>query len=261
MHRFQAASLRVHHGGLGGGEPRPAGRVSAHEMNRILIAAAILAVCASVPAATAHKPPDKPPKKQPGKPVDTPGKQAGALSLTVTPNPVRFGRSVTLSGTLTGPNPTGRTITLREDPFPFDDLSNVGTVDTDAAGNYSFVRSPTANTRYQTRQGGAESETVTVAVKPRVSLRFGDRTPAAGKRVRLSGKVCPEHDGGTLEIQRRKAPKQWRTVARVTMADAGTCSSYRRRLRVRRDGAFRTFFAADPDHAAARSGVRRIDVR
>jgi hypothetical protein len=229
-------------------------------MNRILIAVTVLAACASVPAATANKPPDKPAKKQPGKPVDTPGKQAGALSLTVAPNPVKFGQSVTISGSLTGPNPTGRTITLREDPFPFDNLSNVGTVDTDAQGNYSFVRSPTANTRYQTRQGGTESEIVTVAVKPRITLRFGDRTPAAGRRVRLRGKVCPEHDGGTLQIQRRKASKQWRTVAQVTMADAGSCSSYARRLRVRRDGAFRTLFAADSDHAATRSRVRRIDV-
>jgi hypothetical protein len=225
-------------------------------MKRILLAATVLAACASVPAATAQKPPDKPPKKPPDKTVDQPG----TLSLTVTPNPVKFGRSVTVSGNLTAPNNIGRTITLREDPFPFDNLSNVGSTDTDAQGNYSFVRSPTVNTNYQVRRGGVESQTVTVAVKPRVSLRFGDRTPPAGKRIRLSGKVCPEHDGGTLEIQRRKAPKQWRTVARVTMADAGTCSSYRRRLRVRRDGGFRTFFAADSDHAAARSRVRRIDV-
>jgi hypothetical protein len=224
-------------------------------MKRTLLALTVLAACASVPSAIAQKPPDKPPKP-PGKP----GEQAAELSLTATPNPVKFGRSVTLTGTLTGPNNTGRTITLREDPFAFDNFSNVGTVDTDAQGNFSFVRSPAVNTNYQARRGGAESQTVTVTVSPRVTLRFGDRTPAAGKRVRLSGKVCPEHDGGTLEIQRRKAPKRWRTVARVTMADAGTCSSYARRLRVRRDGAFRTFFAADSDHAAARSRVRRIDV-
>jgi hypothetical protein len=225
-------------------------------MKRILLAATVLAACASVPAATAHKPPDKPPKDPPGKA----GKQPGTLSLTATPNPVRFGQSVTISGNLTGPNNTGRTITLREDPFPFGDPANVGTADTDAQGNYSFVRSPTVNTQYQVRRGGVESENVTVAVKPRLSLRVGDRTPAAGERVRLRGKVCPEHDGGTVQIQRRKAPKQWRTVAQVTLADAGTCSSYTRRLRVRRDGAFRTLFAADSDHAAARSRVRRIDV-
>jgi hypothetical protein len=229
-------------------------------MKRILLGAAVLAACASVPAATAQKPPDKPPKDRPGNKVDAPEGQPGALSLTATPNPVKFGRSVTISGTLTGPNNTGRTITLREDPFAFDNFSNVGTVDTDAQGNYSFVRSPAVNTNYQVRRGGAESQTVTVTVSPRVTLRFGDRTPAAGRRVRLRGKVCPEHDGGTLQIQRRKAPKQWRTVAQVTMADAGTCSSYAHRLRVRRDGAFRTLFAADADHAAARSRVRRIDV-
>jgi hypothetical protein len=234
-------------------------------MNRILIATTVLVACASVSAANAQPPPDKPPKKKPpGKPVDTPPKQprgqAGALSLSATPNTVRFGRSVTLTGRLTGRNNTGRTVTLLEDSFPFDHLTNVGSSSTDGQGNYSFVRSPTANTSYQTRQGGVESPTITVAVRPRVSLRFGDRTPAAGKRVRVSGRVCPEHDGGSLQIQRRKAPKRWRTVARVVMADAGTCSSYARRVRVRRDGAYRTFFAGDSDHAAARSRVRRIDV-
>jgi hypothetical protein len=233
-------------------------------MNRILIATTVLVACASVPAATAQKPPDKPPKKPPGKPVDKPPKQppgqAAGLSLSAAPNTVKFGRSVTVSGTLTGRNNTGRTVTLLEDSSPFDQLTNVGSASTDAQGNYSFVRSPTANTNYQARQGGVESPTVTVAVSPRVSLRFGDRTPAAGKRVRLRGRVCPEHDGGSLQIQRRKADKRWRTVARVVMADAGTCSSYARRLRVRRDGAYRTFFAGDSDHAAARSRVRRIDV-
>jgi hypothetical protein len=231
-------------------------------MKRILLALAVLATCALVPAATAHKPPDKPPKER-GKPPKERGKpdrQPASLSLTVTPNPVKHGRSVTISGTLTEPNNTGRTVTLREDPFPFDSLSNVASAATEAQGNYTFTRSPTVNTVYLARRGGVESAAVTVSVSPRVTLRFRDRTPAAGRRVRLSGRVCPEHDGGTLEIQRRKAPRQWRTVARVTMADAGACSSYRRRLRLRRDGAFRTLFAADSDHAAAASRVRRIDV-
>ena len=130
-------------------------------MKRTLLALTVLAACASLPAASAHKPPDKPPKP-PGKPGETPGEQASGLSLAATPNPVKFGRSVTLSGTLTGPNNTGRTITLREDPFAFDNFSSVGTVDTDAQGNYSFVRSPAVNTNYQVRRGGAESQTVTV---------------------------------------------------------------------------------------------------
>jgi hypothetical protein len=90
---------------------------------------------------------------------------------------------------------------------------------------------------------------------------LSDRTPAAGKRVRFSGRVCPQHDGVSLALQRRTAPKQWRTVARVVTADAGDeCSTYSRRRRVRRDGVYRTFFSADADHAAGSSRARRIDV-
>jgi hypothetical protein len=221
-------------------------------MKRFLVAATALVTCVAVSAATAQQPGGKPPGKPP--------KEPAKLSLSAAPSPVKFGRSVTLSGKLNGPKADGRTVSLREDPFPFDNLTNVATASTDAQGDYAFVQSPTANTRYQARQGGTESEIVTVLVSPRISLRLSDRTPAAGKRVRFAGKVCPEHDGGTLEIQRRTAPKRWRTVARVTLADAGNCSSYARRQRVRRDGVFRSFFAADNDHAAGSSRARRIDV-
>ena len=215
-------------------------------MKRALATATVLVLCVAVPAAvTAQKPP----------------KQPGQLSLSGAPNPVKFGKSVTISGKLTGPGKANKDVTLSEDPFPFDDLTMVGTATVDEHGDYSFVRNPSVNTLYQARQGGLESEILTVSVSPRVSLRVGDRTPAAGKRVRFSGRVCPQHDGASLAIQRRRAPKRWRTVARVVTADAGgECSTYSRRRRVRRDDVYRTFFSGDADHAAASSRARRIDV-
>jgi hypothetical protein len=188
--------------------------------------------------------------------------QPGNLTLTASAETVKFGRTVTLSGKLTGPKSEGKNVTLREDPFPFDAFDNVGTATTDANGDYGFTRTPTVNTRYQTRQGSEESQVVTVAVSPAIRLRVGDRTPAAGRRVRFSGRVCPEHDGAALAIQRRRAPGRWRTVRRATLADApGTaCSTYSRRVRVRRDGTYRAFVAAHADHAAGTSRSRRIDV-
>jgi hypothetical protein len=220
-------------------------------MKPIVLATTVLVVLATVAGASAQKPPKQP----------KPPKQAHQLSLSATPNPVKFGRSVTLAGKLTGPSGTSKTVSLREDPFPFDHFTTVATASSDAEGDVSFQRSPTVNTNYQARQGGVESETVTVSVSPRVTLRVGDRTPRAGKRVRFSGRICPQHDGVALELQRRVAPKQWRTVRRVTTTDAGEeCSTYGRRLRVRRDRTFRTFFAGDQDHAASASRRRRIDV-
>jgi hypothetical protein len=217
-------------------------------MKLIVLAITVIVVLSAVAGANAQKPP-KPPKQQ------------HRLSLSATPNAVKFGRSVTLAGKLTGPAKTSKTVSLWEDPFPFDNFMNIATVSSDGQGDFSFQRSPAVNTNYQARQGGIESGTVTVGVSPRLSLRLGDRTPAAGNRVRFSGRICPQHDGASLEIQRRVAPKQWRTVRRVTTTDAGEeCSTYARRLRVRRDRTFRTFFAADVDHAAAASRRRRIDV-
>jgi hypothetical protein len=188
--------------------------------------------------------------------------QPGNLTLSASADNVRFGQSVTLSGKLTGPNNDGRNVTLREDPFPFDAFDNVGNATTGPTGDYAFTRTPTVNTRYQARQGSEESQVVEVTVSPRVSMRVGDRTPAAGRRVRFRGRVCPEHDGATLAIQRRRAPGQWRTVRRTTLADVPgtTCSRYSRRVRVRRDGRYRAFLAADADHAAGASRSRRIDV-
>jgi hypothetical protein len=217
-------------------------------MKPTLLTIALFIALVAAAGASAQKPP-KPPKQPHG------------LSLAATPNPVKFGRSVTLVGRLTGPSKSSKTVSLWEDPFPFDHFTNVATASSDAQGDVSFQRSPAVNTNYQARQGGVESSTVTVSVSPRLSLRVSDRTPAAGKRVRFSGRICPQHDGTSLKIQRRVAPKKWRTVRRVTTTDAGEeCSTYARRLRVRRDRVFRTFFAADQDHAAAASRRRRIDV-
>jgi hypothetical protein len=92
-------------------------------------------------------------------------------------------------------------------------------------------------------------------------LRLSDRTPARGQRVRLSGTLCPEHDGVAIALQRR-TPSGWRTVARPVLKDVvgATCSSYAKRLRVRRDSAYRARFTGDADHVAGNSRVRRAAV-
>jgi hypothetical protein len=188
--------------------------------------------------------------------------QPGKLSISATPNPVKFGRDVVISGKRTGPNNSGVVTTLREDSFPFDVFTDAATTATDAQGDYAFTRTPGFNTRYQATQGTMLSEIITVRVRPSISLRLSDRTPQARTRVRFSGRVCPEHDNATLRIQRRVAPRQWRTIRGTRLADApgSTCSTYSRELLIRRDSVWRTFLPGHPDHAAGASRARRIDV-
>jgi hypothetical protein len=195
-------------------------------------------------------------------PNHQPGTQ-GNLTIDATPDTVRFGRAVTLSGKLTGANNATRPVTIEHDPFPVDTFTPLGATTTNATGDWSFVHdSPAVNTRYRARSGGNESQIVTVGVRPAISLRLSDYTPDVGERVRFFGRLCPEHDGTRIAIQRRFGPNDWRTVRRTTLKDiAGSaCSSYSRRVPVRRDGAYRVRFRGDADHVAGNSRVRRANV-
>lgn len=214
------------------------------------LAIAIAGLAAFVPTAAAtHQP-----NHQPGGP--------GNLTIDATPDTVRFGRAVTLSGKLTGGNNATRPVTIEHDPFPVDTFTQLGTTTTNATGDWSFAHdSPAVNTRYRARSSGNESQIVTVGVRPAIRLRVSDRTPDVGERVRFFGRLCPEHDGVRIALQRRFGDT-WRTLRRPMLKDiAGSaCSSYSKRLRVRRDGAYRTRFLGDAHHVAGNSRVRRVNV-
>jgi hypothetical protein len=183
------------------------------------------------------------------------------LTISVTPTTIKFGGSVTLSGKLTGANNSGRAVTVEEDVYPLDTFTNAGTTTTNATGDWTLVQKPSANTRYRARSGNAESKTVDVMVRPAISLKLSDRTPAKGQRVRFSGKLCPERDGATVALQRRSGTT-WRTIRKPVLKDMPntTCSSYSARARVRRDGAYRTRFLGDATNVAGNSRVRRANV-
>ncbi len=182
------------------------------------------------------------------------------LSLGAAPNTIVLGGATVLSGRLKGPNKAGRIVTLQGAPHPFTSFTdNIATTTTSAGGDFSFTRRPRLHTRYRVRVGGVLSSTVTVLVRQRVSLRLSDRTPRRGQVVRFSGRSCPTHDGAVVSIQKRTSTGGWRTVRRTTLRDASRCSVYSRRLRIYRDGTFRSVVARDADHARGFSRRRFAD--
>ena len=177
-------------------------------MNRSIgLVTALLTAACFAPGASAHH--------QPGHQGGG-GGNAGNPSLSAKPNPVLSGRTLTLTGKLTGADNSAQQIILRSDPFPFGVFGNVATATTDANGDFTFVQRPTLNTNYVARRGGDESSVVTVAVQPRVGLRLSDYTPRRGQLVRFFGRVCPQHTGIALAIQRRFSTG-YRTVRRATL--------------------------------------------
>jgi hypothetical protein len=210
----------------------------------VIATAALLSLAA--PAAATHRPGHG---------------EARNITISAAPTTVKFGGSVALSGKLTGSNNAGRPVNIEQDVFPVDAFTDAGSVTTNATGDWTFAHTPAANTRYRARSGNAESQNVDVMVRPAIRLRLSDRTPNPGQRVRFFGRLCPEHDGVRIALQRRFG-KTWRTLRRPTLKDVAgsTCSSYSQRLRVRRDGAYRTRFLGDADHVAGNSRARRANV-
>ena len=186
--------------------------------------------------------------------------QGGPKNLQINPRnaEVRFGGTTTLSGKLNGQNNSGQTITVERDPFPFGVFEPAGTATTNSSGDWSFAVTPPVNTRYRARTAGAESRTVDVNVRPAISFRLSDRTPAVRQRVRFSGRLCPEHDGTAVALQQRQPNGQWRSIRTLVLKDilGETCSSYSRTLRPRRTRAYRVHFNGDGDHVAGNSAVR-----
>ena len=188
-----------------------------------------------------------------------------AVTIAAAPRVVTFGKPVTIAGQVPG-RPSER-VELEQTPFPFTDpFRNLAQGTTDATANYSFQATPTLNTRYHVtaKAPPVTSPDVTVLVRSKVGLRLSDRTPARGARVRFRGSVQPAHDGTSVRIQRKTAAG-WKTIATpvltaATPLNGATRSTYRRRIRIGRNGTFRTVMPADADHARGRSGKRRVVV-
>jgi hypothetical protein len=185
----------------------------------------------------------------------------GTLTIAANDSSVKFGAGVTLSGKLGGSNISGRSVRVQEDVYPLSSFSTTGNADTNATGDWSLAVKPTANTRYRANVGKTDSPTLDVMVRAAITLKLSDRTPKRGRRVRFSGRLCPEHDSVAIQLQ-RKTSSGWKNVASPVLADipGGTCSKYSVAKRVRRSGSYRAHFAGDADHAAGNSPRRRATV-
>ena len=233
-------------------------------MNRVtllgLAAAAALTLSVPLIATADHKPGHK-----------SPPKGTGNLTINASPNPVLFGRFVTISGRLQGNDNGGKTIQLQHDPYPFSgeyEAKSVTTTTTNSQGEYTLSVGPKLNTNYRVVANvtpEARSDNRQVGVRVRITRRVSDRTPARGQLVRFSGEVRPNHNGRRVAIQRRRPTGTWRTLARPLLRGTvpyaiGGKSVYSRSLRVNRDGVYRVKIGSHADHVGNKTRRVRLDV-
>jgi hypothetical protein len=211
--------------------------------------------------------------------MPAPGGGGGGTATTLSaldakPNPVRFGSPTVVSGRLTGGMVSGVQLRIEaDDTRPYGDsykqvdlpTGGPATATSDQSGKYAFTLKPERNSQYRViaqTSPRLTSAPLLVTVRMHVGFLVGDMTPRAGSRVVFRGTVRPEHDGSIAMIQRRSSTGAFVTVARTTLRDAGTVfSTYRTRLRIRRDGTYRVKVRGDADHVNGFSRLRTIDAR
>lgn len=181
----------------------------------------------------------------------TTAKQALGFTIAATPNPVLFGTTTTVAGTLTGTGGGNRQIVLQQRQFPYTTpFAQVGNPQlTGADGNFSFpgvVVPQNTQFRVQTdKDPTVTSPIVTAGSAVKVSTLTSTTRPRKGRSVRFSGHIYPARDGARIGIQKLNSKKQWVTIAgTITRHSGGTTTSksrYAKSVRVTRGGSYRIY--------------------
>jgi len=180
-------------------------------------------------------------------------RQPLGVSLAASPNPVPFGRPVTLSGVLSGTHNGNREIAIQINSFPYTTgFVQVGNpLLTLGNGAFSFTL-PALGFNSQFRvlmpnQPGVTSPIVAVGVAPRVTM-YVRRLRRA---LRFTGTVRPGLIG-VVFIQKRRHGA-WANIARTAPRGGGRRSTYRRRMRQTRGGRYRVVVVTSGQYAPAAS--------
>jgi L,D-transpeptidase-like protein len=184
---------------------------------------------------------------------------AGPGSVTLDeaqPNPVRYGRTVTVTGAIT-PASAGQTVEIIDATAP---ATVLGDGTTDAAGGFAVEVAPEENVTVRARwvETGLTSppgEDVTIRVRPVLTARLGGARLFG--RARATGRLEPAHPGESVRVLLfRGSAVVGRRSARLIEGE-----TFRATFQILRTGRYRVEARFnDDDHAPARdrSDARRV---
>lgn len=180
-------------------------------------------------------------------------------------NPVTYGKTIQVTGSLKGNPSVGIGVELQASPFPYATYTSINGATTSATGAYSFSVQPLINTRYRiittTVTPQVISDALAQVVNQRVSFSVNDKTPRKGSLVRFYGKVTPARDGSNVSVQRRTSTGSWATVKRIKLTDAGDIrSSYSKRIRIYKSATYRVRMAPTASLGTGTSARRTLKV-
>jgi hypothetical protein len=148
------------------------------------------------------------------------------LTIASSVNPLVFGGSTTISGTVAGASNTPVTLlahTVHQRAF-----APVAEVKTDGSGNYAFpAQSPVDSTFYEVQGNGRSSAVLYEGVKDVLTMVLSPAATSiqAGQTLTFSGAVSPDHSGHLIYLERQNAHGTGFNVVEVAMLATGSTYS------------------------------------
>jgi hypothetical protein len=148
-----------------------------------------------------------------------------AVTISLSRPTVVYGGNVTLSGKVSD-NKAGQSVQVMAEPYPATSFSALGSpVTTTAGGHWTDVVKPTIQTSYQATWKSATSSTVTVKVRPLITLTLDNRSTGT-----FSAKATAARSfAGKFVLVQRLSSTGVTTLKKVTL-DASSSATFRVRL-------------------------------
>jgi hypothetical protein len=181
------------------------------------------------------------------------------LTITASADPIVFGQSVTISGTLAGG--TDKPVTLLAHTVHQSGFAPVAQATTGASGAYTFpAQAPVNSTYYEVQGEGKTSAILYEGVRSVISAQVSATSVLEGQTLTFTGSVAPSHPGHVIYLERQNASGDAFHVVQVsTLSEESTFSIPYEVYSVGTE-VFRVHIPGGPDNGAASSEVFTIQV-
>lgn len=185
--------------------------------------------------------------------------QNPALTIQSSANPIFYGQSATISGTIAGG--AGTPLTLLAHTRTQKKFVPIATTASTAGGAYTFpVQTPLQSTAYQVTGAGKSSTQLFEGVKYGLTAGISANTVQAGQPVTLSGTVTPGHVGHAVYLQAQYPSGVNFHVIQVGTVTAGSTYSISYEPYVAGAKKLRIKVPGDPENQGVASSLFEVSV-
>ena len=182
------------------------------------------------------------------------------LTISSSADPITYGQSVTISGTLAGAT-TSQTVTLLARTVHQQGFAPVAEVSTGTGGSYTFpAQSPVNSTLYRVKGGGQKSAVLYEGVKDVLTAEVSATTIQAGQALEFKGTIAPDHTGHVIYLERQDATGSGFHVVQIGHVLPGSTYTIIHQVYVPGTKVFRVEIPGGPDNGRAVSQLFTVQV-